>query len=221
MGSQFRLGGAQHGQYQARQVGRSGGAVCAGAAVHGVDHQRILAAGHCQVDLGQQFGIEQCAVQRAVRVADPQPIAKGVKGVALAGEHLPRFAQRIDHVADMLAEGRHAQQLEFHVEEAQVELRVVDDQFGICDEFADLVRDLGKAGLVGEELDRDAVDGDRAFVDVALRVDVEVQVAPRQAAVEQFHAADFDQAVAGGGIQAGGFGIENDLSHGGHSSGAA
>jgi len=79
--------------------------------------------------------------------------------------------------------------------------------------IADLSHDLRKPGLVGHELVGDAVHRHRARVDLTLGVDVEVQVAAGQAAVDHFHAADFDHAVAGGGVQAGGFGIENDLSH--------
>jgi hypothetical protein len=32
--------------------------------------------------------------------------------------------------------------------------------------------------------------------------------------LEQFHAADFDNAVTVGGVEARGFGIENDFAHG-------
>jgi hypothetical protein len=40
-----------------------------------------------------------------------------------------------------------------------------------------------------------------------------VEVIPRQHAVDDFDAADFDDAVASSWIEAGGFGIEDDLAH--------
>jgi len=40
-----------------------------------------------------------------------------------------------------------------------------------------------------------------------------VQVVAGEPPVQQLDAADFDDAVARAGVQAGGFGIENDLAH--------
>ena len=60
-----------------------------------VDDQRALPARHADVDLGQQPGVEQRAVQRAVGVVDLQPLAQRVERVALAGEHLARHQQAV------------------------------------------------------------------------------------------------------------------------------
>ena len=54
---------------------------------------------------------------------------------------------------------------------------------------------------------------DGALVDVAAGVDVLVIVLPGKLAVHQFDATDLDDAVALGGLQAGGFGVQYDLSH--------
>ena len=48
-------------------------------------------------------------------------------------------------------------------------------------------------------------------VAVALGVDVQVQVVAGEFAVDEFDAADFHDAVAAGGVQPGGFGVQNDL----------
>jgi hypothetical protein len=40
-----------------------------------------------------------------------------------------------------------------------------------------------------------------------------VEVPPGQIPAEQFHAADFDDPVAIAPVQAGGFGVENNLPH--------
>jgi hypothetical protein len=55
------------------------------------------------------------------------------------------------------------------------------------------------------------VDLDGLFVAVALGVEVQVQVVAGALAVEQFDAAQLDDAVAAFGGQAGGFGGEDDL----------
>jgi hypothetical protein len=41
-----------------------------------------------------------------------------------------------------------------------------------------------------------------------------VKIVAGQRAVEQLDAADFDDAVSGSWVQAGGFGIEDNLAHG-------
>ena len=76
------------------------------------------------------------------------------------------------------------------------------------------VGDRGELGLVAQELVADAVDLERVLVAVALGVQVEVLVVAGELAGDQLHAADFDDAVAGFGGQAGGFGVEDDLAHG-------
>ena len=77
-----------------------------------------------------------------------------------------------------------------------------------------LVDDLGKARLAGEVGERQAVHGARALVDLALGVQVAVEMTAARAAIEQLDAADLDDAVAARGLEAGGFGIQYDLTHG-------
>ena len=50
-------------------------------------------------------------------------------------------------------------------------------------------------------------------LDFALGVEVLVEVVTTEAPVDQFDAADFDDAVAVGGFQAGGFCVKDDLSY--------
>jgi hypothetical protein len=53
----------------------------------------------------------------------------------------------------------------------------------------------------------------RAFVDVALRIQIAMKGAPREPAIEEFDAADFDDAMLLLDLEAGGFRVENDLPH--------
>src|SRR3546814_19725609 len=48
---------------------------------------------------------------------------------------------------------------------------------------------------------------------VAFRIEVFAEGASRWHMVQQFQGGDLDDAVAGGRIEAGGFGVENDLAH--------
>jgi hypothetical protein len=101
--------------------------------------------------------------------------------------------------------------LEFLVEEADVEGRVVNDQLGAAQVLDDVVAQRGELRLVAQEVGRQAVHLERVFMALALGVEVDVQVVAGELAGEQLHAAELDDAVAVLGGEAGGFGIENDL----------
>lgn len=58
----------------------------------------------------------------------------------------------------------------------------MDDQLGAADEFEEIVGDLAEARLVLQVFVGDAVDGDRPFVDLAIGLQVDVEVATGQAA---------------------------------------
>lgn len=190
-----------------------GGAV--GGHFHFFFHaETVLPARHGQVDVGQQFGVEQRAVQLAVRIRDAVAVAQGVERVALTWVHFLRLHQGIDHAKHLLMHGRQVQALEFRVQEADIERRIVDDQFGVGDVGTELVGNFREFRLVAEEFRRQSVDGQRALFRVALGIDVMVKIIPRQHAVVQLDRPDLQDAVARARVQAGGFSIENNLTHG-------
>src|SRR5690606_22266619 len=84
---------------------------------------------------------------------------------------------------------------------------------GAVDVLEELVDDLLEGRLVGQELEGQAGDFLRAGFEVAVRLQVAVEVASAGAALQQLHAADLDHAVALLPLKAGGFGIEDDLAH--------
>ncbi len=59
----------------------------------------------------------------------------------------------------------------------------------------------------------DAVNARGFFRDVALGVHIQVQRAAGELAPDHFQPGKFHQAVAGARVQAGGFSIENDVTH--------
>src|SRR5262249_50003983 len=100
------------------------------------------------------------------------------------------------------------------INEGDVERGVVDDQLGVADVLEQVVGDLREQRLVAQEFVADAGDRARAFVDRALRVQETVKRRPLRAPrFEQLDATDLDDLVALADLQAGGFGVENDLPH--------
>jgi hypothetical protein len=111
----------------------------------------------------------------------------------------------------VLLEGGTVESLEFGVEEGAIEGGVVNDDFGIAHKLEQVVGDLLEARFVGEKFFGESVDFEGVGVAGAVRVEVGVVVLARQPAVEQFDSGNFDDAVAAGGIEAGGLGVEDDL----------
>src|SRR6267143_7279899 len=170
-----------------------------------------LAMTRGQVALGEQPRVEQRAMQRAVGVIDEIAFAKRVEGVPLAGMQLAREGKRIGDLRHMLAEPAEPGELELQVEELDVEVCVVDDQLGAVNEVQESAGDVGKARLVGEKLARQPVYLERTLLDLALRVQVDVEMPLADAAAEDLHAAELADPVAEPGVQAGGFRIQHDL----------
>jgi len=79
---------------------------------------------------------------------------------------------------------------------ADIEGRIVNDQFRVFDEGEKVIDDFGETRLGFEVCTADTVDCLRTLVDVPIRIQEAVKIAPGQATVEQFDAADLDDAVA-------------------------
>jgi hypothetical protein len=82
------------------------------------------------------------------------------------------------------------------VEEANVEVRVVDDEFGVFHKVEKLVNDLVETRLGLELGPADTVHRDGAFVDIAIRIQKTVKFAARQATIHHLDATDLDDTVA-------------------------
>src|SRR5580693_6685700 len=122
-----------------------------------------------------------------------------------------RNEQRIDHA--LAGDQRPPSALELGIEEGDVESGIVDDQRRVAEEGDQVVHDFGKESLVLEELIIEAVNRKRFRRHAALGVEIAVERLARGDAVDELDAADFDHAVPGKRIKAGGFGIEHDLAH--------
>ena len=79
------------------------------------------------------------------------------------------------------------------------------------DVLEELFGDIGESRFADQEGIGDAVHPDRAFVTLAVRLQIDVEVAPGQAPADDLDAADLDDPVAFGDRHAGGFGIEDDV----------
>src|SRR5690606_30396793 len=105
------------------------------------------------------------------------------------------------------------QQSEFVIEEANIECRVVDDQPRAFDELEEIIGHILEAGLADEVFITDAVHGDRAFVDVAIWLQVHMKMVACEAPANQLHTTDFNDSMPIGNRHAGGFGIKYNAAH--------
>jgi len=152
----------------------------------------------------------------STRVVDAVATAEGVQAVPLARMQLPRQRQRVHHAAQVAhaqLQAVHAGQL--RIEEADVEYRVVDHQLGATDELEQLLDHVGEPRLAGQELVGDAVDRERPGIHFPVRTEVTVERPPGGPPVVELDAADLDHSMALADLEAGGFGVQDDLAHGG------
>ena len=85
------------------------------------------------------------------------------------------------------------------------------DERGVADEGQELVGDILEERLVLQELAGQAVHGHRIAMDVALGVEVAVELAARGDAVDDLDAAELDQPVAVVGVEPRRFRVDDDL----------
>ncbi len=115
--------------------------------VQHAETQRALSAREREIHLGEQLGVQQCAMQRAMRVVDLITLAQGVQAVPLSGMHLAGERQGVDDLAIVRQPApRRPEPREFMIDEADVESGIVDDEFGAPHEFDEIGRDVGEAG---------------------------------------------------------------------------
>jgi hypothetical protein len=103
---------------------------------------------------------------------------------------------------------------QLRIEEADVEIGVVDHEFRALHEGEELARDVRECRLRGEELVGDAVHRQRARVHFPIRSQVTMPVTTGRPAVNEFHAADLDDAMSFRELEPGRFGVKDDLAHG-------
>src|SRR3984957_10838138 len=123
----------------------------------------------------------------------------------------PRQHQRVDHT--LAAHRGAAGALQFGIEKAEIEQRIVRDELGIAEEGDQFIGLLDEQWLVLEELDRQPVNLERRFRHVAFRVEIEMERLAGRKAVDELNAANLDAPIARKGIKAGRFGIENNFAH--------
>src|SRR5690606_7453685 len=121
----------------------------------------------------------------------------------------PREHQRVDHPLEF--DLRVPAGPELPVEEAEVELGVVRNERGIAEKVEQLEGMLLEPFLVGEERVAEAVNPLGLERHRPPRIEIGVERAPGRHAVDQLDTADLDETVTGGGIEAGGLGVEHDF----------
>src|SRR5690606_32049624 len=107
---------------------------------------------------------------------------------------------------------RAAQEPQLVVDELDVEVGVVDDELRAAHEVKELVDDVREAGLLGEEVVVDAVHLECTDLDGPIGGQIAMERSARRPPVDDLAAADLDDAVSRGGLEPGGFGIEDYLS---------
>ncbi len=104
--------------------------------------------------------------------------------------------------------------LQLMIEKSHVEGGVMNDELGAPDESEKLLGDVAEPWLVAQEVVGDAMNIEGALFHVTIGPQVAMKIVAGGPPLHQFDAADLDDAMALAGLQASGFSIEDDLTHG-------
>ena len=171
-----------------------------------------LATAHqLDIDLREQFGIEQRAVQGAVAAVYAIARAQRIERIFRAGMTGAGERNGIDHPLHPKA-GKIAHR-QFGIDEAEVEPGIVRDQRAVRDEVEKFLRTRGEQRLVGKKRIGEAVDPLGFRRHHTLGIEVTVPGPAGRDPIDHFDAADLDQPVTSPWVEAGRFGIENYFAH--------
>src|SRR5690606_16090053 len=196
MAGQFFTASPDHPQGRTVSTEASNRRNASAAFIAGIQRKGRLATGHGQIDIGQDFRVQQGAVQFPVAIVYPQAATEFVQTDPGPGILLARQCEGIQNGAVVFHTPVLAtEQFEFVVDKANVESGVMDHQFRAGNKLHKLIDNLRKYGLVCQEFVTDPVIRSRAIIycevwRVILRV-----ISLGVSAIDDFHTAEFDDAA--------------------------
>ena len=144
-------------------------------------------------------------------IVDAEAAAERIERGRCAREFASRQRDGIDNREAV--ERRSVNQGQFRIEKLEVEFRVMDDQVAVTQEGNEIFRHVGETRLRAEKFGAKPMDPESFLGHVALGIDIGLVAAARRNPVDQLEAADFHDAVAGSGVETGGFRVEDDFPH--------
>ena len=144
-------------------------------------------------------------------VVDFEAAAQGVQIGLCPREFAPRHGQGVGGAAH--GKRRPVKARQFGIDESHIERGVVNHHHRIPDEGQEVVDDVGKDRLVIQKFVGQPVNGHGAGVNLALGIDIDMKLFAAWRLVQNFQRTDFNDAVSLRRIDAGGFGIQNNLAH--------
>ena len=130
----------------------------------------------------------------AGREVDAVALAQCIEAVGAGRMAAARKDERVDHAIEGQRRPTRARKL--GVDEGNVEGGVVGDQRRLVDELEELVDDVLEERLVLQEIAGQAVHRHGVAVDVALGIEIAMELAAGRDAVDDLDAAELDQPIA-------------------------
>ena len=150
-------------------------------------------------------------MQVAIGIVDTETAAQRVKASRRAGKFLPRDGQRINHL--MRRQIGAPAGAQFGIDEFHVESGIMGNQRRIADKGQKRLRHFTKDRLVFQKTGAQTVHRLGFFRHVALGIDIDMKRLAAGQAIDQLETTYFDDAVAIGRVQPGGFRIKDNLTH--------
>jgi hypothetical protein len=166
-----------------------------------------------KIDLGKDLAVQQCPMLFARGIVDAKPAAKRIERRGRARKPFPGDEKRIKR--PLGREGRQPGPAQFGVEKLHVERSVVNDQPGVFDEVEEGLSNGLEHRLVAQEVIAQPMNLERLFGHRTQRIDVLMERPSCWHVIEQLYRANLDDAVTLDRLEASGFGVQNNFTHGG------
>jgi hypothetical protein len=151
-------------------------------------------------------------VLRPARIVDAVPGTQVIESIRPYRMLAACQQQRVDEpfTRDQFALGA----LKFSTQKGVIESCIVNHKWSVANEGKKIVNDVDKPPVAFQKVGGKAMDRKCLGGHVALGIDVGVERRPGWYPVEQLNAAQFNDPMALGGIEACRFGVEDDFTHG-------
>lgn len=164
-----------------------------------------------QVDLGDLPGGLHRRVISTVVNGQAQSLAYRGKRMLPARERLAGQFQDVGHAFRELRKGGLVEPRQFHVQKSRCERGEIHEDGGTLQIRLQLFGHGRKDRFVAQKPVGDPMHREGVLLDGATRIQVEMLVMPREFAIPQFDAGDFDDAIASPGGHAGGVNLQTNM----------
>ena len=153
----------------------------------------LFAAHQFDIDFRQNFRVEQSAMLCTAGIVDIVTLTQRIKTVGAERIFTPRQNKCVDNA--LRIERFILLALQFGIQKAEIETRIMSDEFRVSNELEKLVNDFGEFRLVFQKISRETMHAERGIGHIALGVQITMKGLACRNEIDQFDTANFNDAI--------------------------